>query len=61
MAKATVFYRFNYSEDEVIVKTETKDGMVHFINDGRNGSIEEYLFNANFTIVEVPEDEASQA
>jgi len=50
--KESVFYRFIFQPEHVIVKTETVDGFVHFINDGRKGKIEEKLFARNFTMVE---------
>lgn len=50
--KESVFYRFRWQPEHVIVKTETVDGFVNFISDGRKGKIEERLFDKNFSMVE---------
>ena len=49
--KESIFYRFRFQPEHVIVKTDTENGFVNFINDGRKGRIEEKIFNKNFVMV----------
>jgi len=54
----SVFYRFRFQPEHVIVKTETISHVVHFISDGRKGTIKEKIFDKNFVMVTEEEDQA---